>query len=1297
MGVFERMSNYSARGKEIKSDVFDTTTPAGAFLSRIHNEGYKMYIRKYKLPDKITEGIATSSLTPYIKEKYKGLNLIQPCVVTEDEISGCDKSFLDLCETSVEFTEAYNVITTSGNQLVNAIAGSGKALVNSSLVLTDKGYEPIGSLKVGDHVIGTDGAVHNVIGVYPQGKKQVYDVTFSDGNVIHCSGDHIWTLSEHRVSTKPRKCTDYRTEDLVDVHQLSELRRKPTSRLIYNHYLYYLPSIEPVRFNEDAKVPVQSYLLGVLLGCGTMTDEAFGVYFSSDKLKDYVTKLLNVKYPAIQLVHKDGCYYELISSDGVNPLKVKLNDLGLWGISTDNYFIPEVYFKASVKSRYNLLCGLHDARPSDTKTISYDFTFVSEQLIRGIETVAEQLGCIAIRPAKCIRPTVRVMFNSISNGFTKFGNVQNVRNSNNRRLVSVERTNEFAEMTCIEVDSPDHLYLTEHCIPTHNTTTLIFKIMYDLVTGTSKKMVTIPSGESFAVPDSIFVGTFLRTGAEELQDKLGYWQRRLGYATTQGQIQFSTLDAEFKRCLNAMNIPTPIGDEKVLSGLRKKAIDSCGITRNGNPLNAEDYQIISSIITYYRGRLDDKKYQHPSARDYGLTPSILDLVVKQYASLRQVEGVLDFEEIQELLYQYLYVTPNKAVQDFVANRFKFMYVDEFQDTSQMQYALLKYYARGHQKQNILGNKTEDISYTGVETRGKFVVVGDPSQCFHPKTKLLKGMPLLTLMTDACQLKKGDTMITPTGVEHIESTILKYSNSTKMIRFVTRYGDLTVTPEHKLFSRAEHIVKFDAVVYFADKDRHLYTDEYGYEHWFENTSDIEAYLGGGMNTADIYYKFGDTYYECISAEDIGVGTRLAYWVDDNYFCDSVLGIEKFDYIGFVCDMNVPSHVLFTESGLVAHNCIYSFKGSDKEIICEKFDEDFMPTHTALSYNYRCPSNILEPVVSSISLNPEGAKQSINAFKSGGIYHPYKFSSMQNMVQKLKEDVNEDLSNNMSVAILCRTNFDGLIPAFVLESEKVFDFSISGANMTMNSPLPRKLVGMASLFTERATPMVRTALEQVVARYDYYGVKQLVDTMKNNNLSIWQIPEPDIDHSVPSLLPFITQLKGVCGFNGVTRDKTKDMDGLRFMYCWLLVNTYGGSSAYCLSARSYIECLLYIIETHDFKTVHEFLAEIDDIDERLSGRIGRRNAPVAIATVHEYKGKERDSVYVWNDSDSVFPSNKCDLNEVEQVEEERRVHYIACTRAKKKCSVYTLANRMGMFAKELKTNFTNPVNPQKTLKK
>src|SRR4051812_3884994 len=52
----------------------------------------------------------------------------------------------------------------------------GRAQPLDSGVLTPDGFRPIGSLRVGDLVIGSDGIPTPVLGVYPQGRKAIFEV-----------------------------------------------------------------------------------------------------------------------------------------------------------------------------------------------------------------------------------------------------------------------------------------------------------------------------------------------------------------------------------------------------------------------------------------------------------------------------------------------------------------------------------------------------------------------------------------------------------------------------------------------------------------------------------------------------------------------------------------------------------------------------------------------------------------------------------------------------------------------------------------------------------------------------------------------------------------------------------------------------------------------------------------------------------------------------------------------------------------------------------------------------------------
>jgi len=80
------------------------------------------------------------------------------------------------------------------NTLVDLQAGMGKFLNVDTPIKTKYGWRKIGNVKVGDLVIGNDGLETKVIGVYPQGIKSLYTVTFEDGRNVEAGLEHLWTV-----------------------------------------------------------------------------------------------------------------------------------------------------------------------------------------------------------------------------------------------------------------------------------------------------------------------------------------------------------------------------------------------------------------------------------------------------------------------------------------------------------------------------------------------------------------------------------------------------------------------------------------------------------------------------------------------------------------------------------------------------------------------------------------------------------------------------------------------------------------------------------------------------------------------------------------------------------------------------------------------------------------------------------------------------------------------------------------------------------------------------------------------
>jgi hypothetical protein len=72
--------------------------------------------------------------------------------------------------------------------------GKGKAQSLSSLIKTPGGWITMGEIKVGDKISSPDGGTTIVTGVFPQGLKDIYRITFEDGRSTEIELEHLWRV-----------------------------------------------------------------------------------------------------------------------------------------------------------------------------------------------------------------------------------------------------------------------------------------------------------------------------------------------------------------------------------------------------------------------------------------------------------------------------------------------------------------------------------------------------------------------------------------------------------------------------------------------------------------------------------------------------------------------------------------------------------------------------------------------------------------------------------------------------------------------------------------------------------------------------------------------------------------------------------------------------------------------------------------------------------------------------------------------------------------------------------------------
>ena len=160
--------------------------------------------------------------------------------------------------------EQRKILEHHGNACILACAGSGKALVNGTGVLTPNGYVSIETLKVGDKVFDENGHVQEVLGVFPQGKKKVYKAKFSDDTIIKCCKDQLWAYQTYNMR-RTHKGFDVKTlEYIKDNVPINIYPFEHKTKGKQNRANIYIPMCEAVQFQSVCR-------LYLILGTLSMT------------------------------------------------------------------------------------------------------------------------------------------------------------------------------------------------------------------------------------------------------------------------------------------------------------------------------------------------------------------------------------------------------------------------------------------------------------------------------------------------------------------------------------------------------------------------------------------------------------------------------------------------------------------------------------------------------------------------------------------------------------------------------------------------------------------------------------------------------------------------------------------------------------------------------------------------------------------------------------------------------------------------------------------------------------------
>ena len=397
------------------------------------------------------------------------LNRVDELFRLDNPITGVPTGFDDLDKLTAGLQPA-DLIIIAGRPSM------GKAQPLDAKIRTLDGWKTMGEIKTGDRLASVDGRPSRVSGIYPQGVKEIYRITFSDGRNTEVCEEHLWRVY-YRSWKEPRVLSTAQVKKMLT-------RKRYQNRLWIDHC--------SGNFGHSHSLPVDPWVLGTLLGDGNLKGTSIRFSTASTEMLENLSDCLGENY---FLRAAGGWDYRIIQTgnhrrpgrQGVwpNPLKEELKALGLWDIGAELKFVPDFYKLANKWARLAVLQGLLDTDGWAESWGSIRFATTSERLANDVVDLTRSVGGWASKHSRRNSYTYRgeklqgrpswvinIHHPRPELLFTLSTKKVRVESGKQRRRMPVIKSIELvrkAEARCIMVTHPEQLYITDDYVVTHNT------------------------------------------------------------------------------------------------------------------------------------------------------------------------------------------------------------------------------------------------------------------------------------------------------------------------------------------------------------------------------------------------------------------------------------------------------------------------------------------------------------------------------------------------------------------------------------------------------------------------------------------------------------------------------------------------------------------------------------------------------------------------------------------------------------------------------------------------------------
>lgn len=350
-------------------------------------------------------------------------------------------------------------------------------------------------------------------------------------------------------------------------------------------------------------------------------------------------------------------------------------------------------------------------------------------------------------------------------------------------------------------------------------------------------------------------------------------------------------------------------------------------------------------------------------------------------------------------------------------------------------------------------------------------------------------------------------------------------------------------------------------------------------------------------------------------------------------------------------------------------IYRFRGAKPEIMLG-FEKDYQNAQrVVLDYNYRSTQNIIKAAGLVIKNNTRRFAKNIKTIHEEGEKVRIKhFKTQKEEVEAVIQEIVKERAEGRAleeIAVLFRTNTQPRLLA-----QKMVEYNIP---FKMRDEVPNLYNHWIAqnIFTYirmSKGPVLRSDMLQVMNRPKRYISRdsleeQVVDFQKLKNYygdKDWMVDR------IEKLEYDLAMLKTMAPYAAI-----------RYIQKGMKYEEY--LKEYADYRRINATELLDVIDemaeaSKDYKNYEEWFAHIQQYTEEMKRQAAKNkniSNAVTFTTMHSSKGLEYESVYIIDANETIVPHKKATTDA--DIEEERRMFYVAMTRAKKRLAIYSAAER------------------------